>query len=173
MPLSGKNDGRRLCLVTEKIDAKKIRGRSKSFFDHFSQAKLFFNSQSEAEKNHLIDALSFELGKVTLEPIKIRMLGLLSQVDVTLAKRVADAIGLKVPKTPEQPMNHSFGADADPKKFQPIMVKQAIERSEALSMAGTVKNSIKTRQIAILAANEIDEHALSKMKKALKDEGRW
>jgi catalase len=47
----------------EKIDAHKIRERSPSFFDHFSQAKLFFNSQSEPEKNHIIDALSFELVK--------------------------------------------------------------------------------------------------------------
>ncbi len=48
----------------ERIDANKIRERSESFFDHFSQAKLFFNSQSEPEKNHLTDALCFELGKV-------------------------------------------------------------------------------------------------------------
>ena len=47
----------------EKIDAKKIRGRSPSFFDHFSQATLFFHSQSEAEQNHIVNALSFELGK--------------------------------------------------------------------------------------------------------------
>src|SRR5690606_22138322 len=45
----------------ERIDARKVRSRSKSFLDHFSQARLFFNSQSEPEKNHLIDAFSFEL----------------------------------------------------------------------------------------------------------------
>ena len=54
----------------EKIDAQKIRGRSASFFDHFSQAKLFFNSQSEPEKTHIIIALSFELGKVELLVIR-------------------------------------------------------------------------------------------------------
>ncbi len=129
----------------EKIDAKKIRGRSPSFFDHFSQATLFFHSQSEAEQNHMVNALSFELGKVEREDIKIRVLGLLSQVDKTLAARVSDAIGVSVPKTPEQPMNRSYGADADPKKCQPKMVKQAVEKSEALSMANTCKKFDKNK----------------------------
>jgi catalase len=156
---------------TERIDAKKIRGRSASFFDHFSQATLFFNSQSEAEQNHIIDALRFELGKVEREEIRIRVLGLLSQVDRGLAQKVAEKIGVEVPKKPEQPMNRSFGADADSRKFQPKAVKQAVEKSAALSMANTIKNTIKTRQIAILTADGVDESAVMKMKKALLAEG--
>ena len=155
----------------EKIDAKKVRDRSASFSDHFSQATLFYHSQSEAEQRHIVDALSFELGKVDLEAIRVRMLGLLNQVDKGLAERVANNIGLTVPKKPEEPMNRSYGADADPKKYQPIKKKQAIERSEALSMANTIKDSIKTRQIAILTANGIDEKAVTKMKQALESEG--
>lgn len=155
----------------EKIDAKKIRGRSPSFFDHFSQASLFFHSQSEAEKNHIVNALSFELGKVTNQAIQVRMLGLLSLVDKNLASCVSDAIGVNVPKKPEQPINHSFGADADPKKFQPTTVKPAIQKSAALSMANTLKNSIKTRQIAILSADGVDEKAVEAMKKALIAQG--
>ncbi len=155
----------------EKIDAKKIRGRSPSFFDHFSQARLFFNSQSIPEKNHIINAFSFELGKLVDDAIKLRVLGLLNQVDKTLALSVAEAIGLSVPKKPELPMNHSFGADADPKKCQPTAIKHGVERSEALSMANTRKDSIKTRQIAILAANGVDVSAVEKMKKNLIHEG--
>lgn len=155
----------------ERIDAKKIRGRSPSFFDHFSQASLFYNSQSEPEKNHIINALRFELGKVEDEAIRIRVLGLLSQVDQSLAQKVSEGIGVSVPKKPEQPMNHSYGADADPKKCQPTKVKQAIDKSEALSMANTVKDSIKTRQIAILTADGIDEAAVERMKDALIKEG--
>jgi catalase len=52
----------------ERVDGAKIRTRSKSFLDHFSQATLFYNSQSDAEKNHLVDALCFELGKVETNP---------------------------------------------------------------------------------------------------------
>jgi catalase len=155
----------------ERIDAKKIRARSPSFFDHFSQATLFYNSQSEAEKNHIVNALSFELGKVDAIEIRVRMLGLLSQVDKGLAKRVGDALGLEVPKKPEQPLNHSYGADTDPKKCQPFHKKQSLERSEALSMANTRKDSIKTRQVAILIADGIDEKAVDKMKEELTKEG--
>lgn len=103
----------------ERIDANKIRGRSKSFFDHFSQAALFYNSQSEIEKNHLVNALRFELGKVGVVEIRERILGLLTQVDKTLAGRVAEGLGLKAPARPQQPINHSIPADGDPKKYQP------------------------------------------------------
>lgn len=155
----------------ERIDAKKIRGRSPSFFDHFSQAKLFFNSQSEAEKNHIVQALSFELGNVGAEAIRVRVLGLLSQIDASLAQQVAEAIGVSVPKAPEQPMNRSYGADADPQKNQPTKAKKAIEKSKALSMAETVKNTIKTRRIAFLTADGSDEKAVEAMRKALIAEG--
>lgn len=155
----------------EKIDAKKIRGRSPSFFDHFSQATLFYNSQSEAEKRHIVNALSFELGKVQVDAIRIRVLGLLSQIDKNMAEKVANALGLNVPKKPEEPINHSFGADADPKKCQPIKVKQSIDKSAALSMVNTKKDSIKTRQIAIFIAEGIDEQSVEAMRKVLQAEG--
>ena len=48
----------------ERIDGQKIRERSESFRDHFSQATLFWNSQSDAEKEHIVLAFRFELGKV-------------------------------------------------------------------------------------------------------------
>ena len=151
----------------ERIDARKVRARSASFHDHFSQATLFYNSQSEAEKSHIVNALRFELGKVERETIRIRVLGLLSQVDKDLAQKVAAGIGVDVPKKPEQPMNMSFGADVDPKKVQSKTVKQAIEKSAALSMANTIKNSIKSRQVAILVADGVNETAVTQMKNAL------
>ncbi|MDQ3180537.1 MAG: catalase, partial [Acidobacteriota bacterium] len=155
----------------ERIDAKKVRARSESFRDHFSQATLFFNSQSEPEKNHIINALRFELGKVEIAEIRVRMLGLLSQVDETLAQKVADGLGLEVPAKLEEPMNRSFGADTDPDSVQPVKVKSSVEKSEALSMENTVKNTIKTRKIAALIADGFDGAELDAMKKALADEG--
>jgi catalase len=71
----------------ERIDAVKVRNRSKSFHDHFSQATMFFNSQSKPEKQHLIDAFAFELGKVEKVYIRERMLGLLTQVDKDLLQK--------------------------------------------------------------------------------------
>ncbi|MEP7264754.1 MAG: catalase [Bacteroidota bacterium] len=155
----------------ERIDSKKIRERSRSFFDHFSQATLFFNSQAEHEKNHIINALTFELGKVERIYIRERMLGILTQIDKNLAAKVADGLGMPVPKQPEYPINHSVPADGNQKNYEPVKVKQSIAGSEALSMAGTLKNSIKTRCIAILAANGVDEVSLDTMKKALEAEG--
>jgi catalase len=151
----------------ERIDARKVRARSQSFFDHFSQATLFYNSQSDAEKNHLTNALRFELGKVQRVEIRQRVIGLLSQIDKGLATNVADALGLSVPKKPEQPINHSIPADGVEAKFQPKTKDQGLESSASLSMANTVKDTIKSRKIAILVTDGIDGTQVDKMKKAL------
>ena len=151
----------------ERIDARKVRARSQSFFDHFSQATLFYNSQSDAEKNHLTNALRFELGKVQRIEIRQRMIGLLSQIDKGLAANVAEALGLSVPKKPEQPMNLSIPADGNPVKFQPKAVDQRIKSSAPLSMANTTKDTIKSRKIAILTTDGPDGTKIDKMKKAL------
>jgi catalase len=155
----------------ERIDAKKIRARSQSFFDHFSQATLFFNSQSEAEKNHLTNALRFELGKVQIPEIRERMIGLLSQVDKILATNVADALGLKVPKKPEQPINRSIPADGIPARFQPKAIDQKIKISAPLSMANTIKNTIKSRKIAVLAADGVNGEQIEQLRNTLVKQG--
>jgi catalase len=153
----------------EKIDAKKIRERSPSFLDHFSQATLFFNSQSDVEKEHIINALSFELGKLEVVAIRERMLRTLAKVDDLLAKRVAYNLGLKVPKG--MPVNESVPADANPKSYQPVIVKSSLEKSAALSMANTIKDSVATRKIAILAADGVKENAVKIVKKELEKNG--
>lgn len=155
----------------EKIDAKKIRERSKSFMDHFSQATLFFNSQSPVEQQHLIDALKFELGKVETLAIRERMLGLLTQVDNKLVKEVADGLGLKVPSKPQRPMNHGVPADAEQGSYEPTNSKQSLKSSKALSMSNTVFGNIATRQVAFLCADGVDALSVSSMKKSLEKEG--
>lgn len=155
----------------ERIDAKKIRERSRSFFDHFSQATLFFNSQVEHEKNHIIAALTFELGKLERDDIRERMVGILTQVDENLAARVADGLGMAVPKQPIYPINHSVPADGIQREFEPVKMKQSIEKSAALSMANTIKNSITTRCIALLVATGVDANSLNVMKSDLEAEG--
>jgi catalase len=154
----------------ERIDAKKIRARSASFFDHFSQATLFFNSQSETEKGHIIRALRFELGKVETPAIRERMLVLLAQVDKGLANSVAEGLGVKVPTKLEKPMNMSVPADGDPRKFQPKRATQAIDASPTLRMVGNPNfpnDTIKTRKIAVLLADGFDDVAVAEMNKAL------
>jgi catalase len=155
----------------ERIEAQKIRARSESFFDHFSQATLFYNSQSEAEQNHIVKALQFELGKVETVAIRERMVGLLTHVDKTLASRVAQKLGIRVPAKLNMPLNMSVPADGNAKQHQPRPVELPIEKSAALSMANTVKDSIKTRKIAILAADGVDDEALNGITRALTNAG--
>ena len=154
----------------ERIDAQKIRARSASFFDHFSQATLFYNSQSEPEKGHIIRALRFELGKVETAGIRARMLYLLSQIDKGLANSVAEGLGLTVPAKLDKPMNMSIPADGDPKKFQPKRITQSIDVSPALRQVENPNfpdKTIKTRKVAVLLADGFDDAAMQAMSKAL------
>ncbi len=154
---------------TERIDAKKIRARSKSFFDHFSQAKLFFNSQSKPEKDHIIQALTFELGKVKSPEIRSRMIGRLTFVDNNLAEQVAAGLGIPVPE-PELPINHSIPADGNPKNFQPVFADPPVKKSKALSMENTIKKS-DTRKVAILATDGVTDKSFNSFRSALINAG--
>lgn len=157
----------------ERIEAHKVRERSESFADHFSQAALFFSSQTETEQNHIIKALRFELSKVETIAIRERMLGLLNQVDKTLAKKVATGLGIAVPAEPEKPMNHGIGADADPDKHEPKPLDKSYAPSDALSMIKnpTTTNSIETRQVAFLCGEGVSEKSVNALKKALGAKG--
>ncbi|WP_426237094.1 catalase HPII [Pseudomonas sp. TWP3-2] len=139
----------------ERIDAAKIRQRSESFGDHFSQARLFFNSMSAHEKEHIISAYSFELGKVEREFIRAREVNeILANIDLELAKRVAENLGLPAPT-----------------KGTVEVRKTSLDNSPALSQANLLPEDIKTRKVAILAANGVDGAAIDAMKKALAAEG--
>lgn len=157
----------------ERVDAHKVRARSESFSDHFSQAALFYDSQSEVEQGHIINALRFELSKVETVAVRERMLGLLNMVNKTLAKKVAEGLGLKVPKSIEKPINRGIGADADPKKHEPKPAHNNYEPSKALSMLHnpTITDTIETRMVAFICADGVNEASLNNLKKALKDKG--
>ena len=156
----------------ERLEGRtKVRARSEKFFDHFSQAALFFNSQSDPEKDHIVEALRFELGKVERLPIRQRMVAMLNLVDGGLAARVAEGLGFReIPKM-EFPINHSIPADGDPAQFQPRRIGRAAGESPALSMANTVKNTVATRKVAILAADGVDSASLRQVKDALERNG--
>jgi catalase len=171
-PFQAKMDQGGFVSFNERVDAHKVRERSESFSDHFSQATLFYNSQTDVEKNHIIKSLRFELGKVETETIRVRMVNLLSQVDKTLAEKVAIGLGITVHK-PEIPMNKGVGADADPLKHEPKSVKQKTKSSDALSMIKnpTVTDSIKTKQIAFICADGAHNPSIVSYKNALEKKG--
>ena len=113
----------------EKVEGRKIQARSESFADHFSQAKLFWNSMSLPEKKHIIDAFSFELGKVKSMNIRQQVVDMFANVDIGLATAVAEAIGAEFPTDAEE--------------------STVTESSPALSQENTVKLP-DTRKVAVL-----------------------
>ncbi|MCI1187627.1 catalase [Hymenobacter sp. DH14] len=162
--------------VHERVEGHKIRLRSKSFVDHYSQAKLFWNSQTDAEKMHIVKALRFELSHVQKEFVRTRTLLQLAQVDAELARRVAEGLGAAVPSADGVQLNLAVPADGDVAHYQSAPVKDGSASSPTLSIApdspiNTGKASIKTRHIAILATDGADVAAIGSLMKALMDEG--
>ncbi|MCV9885527.1 catalase [Metabacillus halosaccharovorans] len=82
----------------EKVEGRKVQRRSESFKDHFSQATMFWNSMSEPEREHIIGAFSFELGKVKSKSVQQQVVDMFSNVNVELASAVALSIGVTPPK---------------------------------------------------------------------------
>lgn len=153
----------------ERTDGKKIRARSESFVDHYSQAKLFYNSQSAYEKIHLQNALIFELSKVTITAIRERVVGQLNFINKELATIVAKKTGVEV-KVLEQP-NGSIPANANPKTLQSAEREPATKTSQALSMAETKKDTIKSRIIGFIMEEGVDGKAVISLKSKLENEG--
>lgn len=154
----------------QKVEGKKVRARSDSFADHFSQATLFFNSQSKPEKQHIIDAFSFELSKVSDPKIRERQVAILHQIDKTLAQKVGDNLGIKPPKELDE-LTLSFARQNHPNyPLQPK--KQEINSSDALSMkVKEGEGTIKTRKVAFLVDNGVSKKSVDQLKKALEKEG--
>jgi catalase len=130
----------------EKVEGNKVRERSPSFAEHFSQATLFWNSLSTGEQDRLVEAAHFELGKVPQVDIKQRMLERFNKVDGELAKRVAKGLGMPAPTEPATP-NHG-------------------QKSAALSQENTTKTA-KGRTVAILAADGVDRAQMTALKQTL------
>ncbi|WP_227002738.1 catalase [Salicibibacter kimchii] len=129
----------------EKVEGHKIRARSDSFKDHFSQAKLFWNSMSEPEKQHIIDAFRFEVGKVKSKDVKQRVVDMFANVDVDMTAAFAETIGCTPP---------SSGGSTETKQ------------SPALSQANTTK-SAQTRKVAIIVADGYDGQKVESMMDSL------
>ena len=146
----------------EEIEPPKVRRRSASFDDHFTQARLFFNSQSAAEKDHIVAAFRFELSKLEVPAIRQRMVDNLAHVDEKLARRVAEPLGIGAPDA---------RAAAGRPGFRDHRMASTLEESAALRMVDTGDGSIKTRKIAILVADGVDSASLKPIREALENAG--
>ncbi|HIV71774.1 MAG TPA: catalase [Candidatus Aquabacterium excrementipullorum] len=138
----------------EQISGTKVRHRSETFADHYSQATLFWQSQTKPEQQHIVEALQFELGKVTVPAVRLRMLSNLVNVDRDLAARVAAVLGVPVPAPSSRTGNKRYAA------------------SPGLSMiARGNPKTIVGRKIAFLATDGVDEAGLQAMKAELNKAG--
>ena len=137
-------------------EGQKLRMRSETFADHYSQARQFYISQTETEQNHIADALTFELSKVERLEIRARMVSHLLNIHPDLAKKVSDGLRLKeMPKA----------ADA----AKPT--RQDLKKSPALSIVLNGPKSFKGRKLGALVTDGVDIAILKSLKSALKEEG--
>ncbi|WP_019544903.1 catalase [Streptomyces sulphureus] len=95
--IAGAGQGADIEIPKEIPQGRKVREHASSFDDHFSQPRRFWLSLSAVEKEHLIAAYTFELGKCYEQPIKERGLKVLANVDEELCRQVADGLGLPAP----------------------------------------------------------------------------
>ena len=133
----------------------KIRERSETFADHYSQARLFYISQTEVEQEHIANALIFELSKVHKVEIRERVVSHLPNIHPELADRVAKGLGLKGKV-------HAATAAMEPVDLKP---------SKALSIALNPPASFAGRKVGALVTDGVDLSLLNALRKALEKEG--
>ncbi len=135
----------------EKVEGHKIRQRAESFKDYYSQPTLFWNSMTDWERDHIIAAYRFELGKCDHMHVREQQIEHLNHIDHDLAVAVAEGVGIKPPAEPGTP-NHG-------------------RSSPALSQANTTFGSVASRKVAILVADGVDGPAATALADALRERG--
>ncbi len=140
----------------EPMESPKVRARSETFADHYSQARQFYISQTPPEQRHIANALMFELSKVMTPAIRSRMVSHLLNIDPELAETVAKGLRLKEmpkPATAARP------------------TRQDLKPSTALSILKNGPKSFAGRTVGALVTDGVDAGILAALAKALKAEG--
>lgn len=133
---------------------EKVRVRADLFADHYSQAALFYHSQTESEQAHIASALVFELSKVSLEHVRARVLSRLRNVDEDLAARVAEGLAMDLP-------------EKAPAAKAPVKMKP----SDALSIQKQAKKTFEGRKVGILFAEGSDKATIDSLKAGIEKAG--
>lgn len=134
---------------------EKIRKRSDTFADHYSQARLFYRSMTVPEQNHIASALAFELAKVEIVGIRQRILGHLALIDPVLQQTVADALGMSVKESV---------------KIQAAVAPRDLALSPSLSMIAKDPQTLKGRKAGILVTEGTDASTLEALLAAFSKE---
>ncbi|WP_339749325.1 catalase [uncultured Rubinisphaera sp.] len=134
---------------------QKLRIRPESFADHYSQARLFWISMTEAEQRHIVGGFTFELGKCEEEKIRTRMLGHLNNIDESLGEQVAKKLGMT--------------GQAD--SIKPVVPVREVKPSKPLSQYSVAPKSLQGKKIGLLTTNGVDSKLHEALLKAAEDEG--
>ena len=148
--------------VARRMDAReasdKVRGKPEKFADHYTQARLFFESQTPAEQAHIAAAFRFELSKVTVPAVRERVIASLVNASLGLAQQVADGLGMPLPAA----LPLALETPAAPE----------VTQSPALSLlARPGDGGIRTRKVAILIADGVDAASIATLQAALLEAG--
>jgi catalase len=135
---------------------RKVRVRSETFADHYSQARQFYVSQTEVEQAHMAAALTFELSKVKKVAIRERMVSHLLNIDEGLAKRVANGLGISDMPAP---------ADAA------MPTRADLPPSPALSIVGNCPGTFRGRKLGVLVTDGSDADLVNAFREAVAAEG--
>ena len=137
----------------------KVRGKPEKFADHYTQARLFFESQTPVEQAHIAAAFRFELSKVTVPAIRERTVSMLRNASEALAKKVAEGLGMA---TLPDAMPLALAKPAKPE----------VTVSPPLSlMARPGDGSIEARKVALLVAPGVAGNSIAQVKAALLEQG--
>lgn len=172
-PMTAPQEARGYVHYQEKIEGHKIRKRSKSFQDHFSQATLFWNSMSPVEKKHIVSAFHFEIGKVDSKAIRSRMVhDILVNISHELATKVAKGIGVEPPSSEIVGKVKDTAENAKDTIADKVSPGKSVQDSPVLSQERSKKaDSIKSRKVAILIDNGFSYKELTAVKEALTAKG--
>ncbi|WP_106850460.1 catalase [Blastococcus sp. Marseille-P5729] len=128
--------------------------RAESFADHYSQALQFYNSQTEVEQEHIIDAFVFELSKVETPEIRERMLANLRNVG-DVGEKVAEKLGMDLPE----------------KAAAKVPTRTDLPQSDALSILKSAKDTIQGRKVGALINDGTDAALLTSLTDAVEKAG--
>ncbi|MBS2780717.1 catalase [Aeromonas salmonicida] len=136
------------------LEGDKLRGKPEKFADHYTQAALFYESQTEIEKAHIVGGFRFELSKVTVPAIRERMLASLVNVSADMTVKIAAGLGMDVPEA----MPKALAQSVPPEVF----------KSPALSLTALPgEGGIRTRKVAILIADGVHGASIVTLQTAL------
>ena len=159
----------------QSLGGEKLRVRSESFNDHFSQATLFYRSMTPIEQEHIAMALQFELGKLKAFHVRERVVDILLNIDVDLATAVASAIGVQLDggsrtqrlKAANQRLLEgwdTYGTTSLPGRRR----RSSIEVSDPLSqLRSSAPPNVRGRKVAVLAADGVDAASMGRVVQAL------